>query len=88
LTAISCACRFAHGEITDDWPQIATDELESESDGIAHLDAFGFRYYIPALMLSVLSHYESSSTRVVGAKNSNVQMSGNAIAHASSAQFV
>jgi hypothetical protein len=66
LTAISCACHFAHGEITDDWPQIATDELESESDGIAHLDAFGFRYYIPALMLSVRNHYESSSMRVVG----------------------
>jgi hypothetical protein len=57
---------FAHGEITDDWSQIATDELESESDGIAHLDAFGFCYYIPALMVSVLNHYESSSMRVVG----------------------
>jgi hypothetical protein len=66
LTAVSCACHFAHGEITDDWPQIATDELESESDGIAHLDAFGFRSYIPALMLSVRNHYESSSMRVVG----------------------
>jgi hypothetical protein len=40
------------------------DELESES--IAHLDALGFRYYIPALMLSVLSRYESSNLRVIG----------------------
>jgi hypothetical protein len=56
---------LAHGEITDDWSQIPLDELESESDGIAHLDAFGFRYYIPTLMLSVLNHYESSSMRVI-----------------------
>ena len=41
-------------------------ELQSESDGIAHLDALGFRYYIPALMLSVLNQYESSSMRVIG----------------------
>ena len=55
---------LAHGEITDDWSQVPMDELES--DCIAHLDAFGFRYYIPALMLSVLNHYESSSMRVIG----------------------
>jgi|ERR1700756_1064490 hypothetical protein len=54
------------GEITDDWSLIPMDELESESDGIAHLDALGFRYYIPALMLSVLNHHESSSMRVIG----------------------
>jgi uncharacterized protein DUF6714 len=54
------------GEIADDWSLIQMDELESESDGIAHLDAFGFRYYIPALMLSVINHYESSSMRVIG----------------------
>jgi hypothetical protein len=54
------------GEIIDDWSLIQMDELDSESDGIAHLDAFGFRYYIPALMLSVLNHYESSSMRVIG----------------------
>jgi hypothetical protein len=54
------------GEIADDSSLIQMDELESESDGIAHLDAFGFRYYIPALMLSVIDHYESSSMRVIG----------------------
>jgi hypothetical protein len=52
-------------EITDDWSLIHMGELQSESDGIAHLDALGFRYYIPALMLSVLNHYESSSMRVI-----------------------
>lgn len=56
-----------HREITDDWSRVPLDELESESDGIAHLDALGFRYYIPALMLSVLDHYDSSSIRVIGA---------------------
>jgi len=55
---------LAHGEITDDWSQIPLDELER--DCISHLDALGFRYYIPALMLSVLNHYESSSMRVIG----------------------
>jgi len=40
------------------------DELEG--DCVAHLDAFGFRYDIPALMLSALSHYDSSSMRVIG----------------------
>ncbi|SRR6266480_1478597 len=53
-----------HGEITDDWSRVPVDELER--DCIAHLDALGFRYYIPALMLSVLNDYESSSMRVIG----------------------
>jgi len=40
------------------------DELEIKS--LAHLDALGFRYYIAALMLSVLDRYESSNLRVIG----------------------
>jgi hypothetical protein len=55
---------LGQGEIKDDWSKVPMDELES--DCIAHLDALGFRYYIPALMLSVLDHYESSSMRVIG----------------------
>jgi hypothetical protein len=64
------AVRNAHstsigkGEITNDWSQVSLDELER--DCIALLDAFGFRYYIPALMLSVLDHYDPSSMRVIG----------------------
>jgi hypothetical protein len=54
----------AHQEINDDWSRVSLDELER--DGIAHLDALGFRYYIPALMVSVLNHYDSSSMRVIG----------------------
>jgi len=54
----------AHQEITDDWSRVPAAELERNC--IAHLDALGFRYYIPALMLSVLNHYDSSSMRVIG----------------------
>jgi hypothetical protein len=52
------------GEIVHDWSKVPLDELER--DCTAHLDAAGFRYYIPALMLSVLNHYDSASMRVIG----------------------
>ena len=55
---------IAGREITDDWSRVPQHELERCC--VAHLDALGFRYYIPALMLSVLSHYEPSSMRVIG----------------------
>ena len=55
---------FTQKEIIGDWSQVPLDELERDS--VAHLDALGFRYYIPALMLSVLEHYDSSSMRVIG----------------------
>ena len=45
---------FTQEEIVGDWSQVPLDELEHDS--VAHLDALGFRYYIPALMLSVLEH--------------------------------
>lgn len=54
----------AQGEITNDWSRVPLEELERND--IAHLDAEGFRYYIPALMLSVLNHYDSASMRVIG----------------------
>ena len=54
----------AGAEITDDWSRIPLSELER--DCVAHLDALGFRYYIPALMLSVVDRYEPSSLRVIG----------------------
>jgi hypothetical protein len=50
--------------IIHDSSQVPLDHLER--DCTAHLDAIGFRYYIPALMLSVLDHYESASMRVIG----------------------
>jgi hypothetical protein len=51
-------------EITDDWSRVPFEELER--DCVAHLDPEGFRYYLPALMLSVLSSYDSASMRVIG----------------------
>ncbi len=56
------------GEITEDWSRVPLDELDRGCD--AYLDAEGFRYYIPALMLSVLSHYDPSSMRVIGTLSS------------------
>jgi hypothetical protein len=43
-------------EITDDWSAVPLSELER--DCTAHLDVAGLRYYLPALMLSLLDHYE------------------------------
>ena len=52
------------GEITDSWADVPFSELER--DCIAHLDDEGLRYYLPALMLSLLSNYDPSSMRVIG----------------------
>jgi hypothetical protein len=52
------------GEITNDWSKVPFDELER--DCVAHLDAEGLRYYLPALMLGLLSHYDAGSMRVIG----------------------
>jgi hypothetical protein len=51
-------------EVLDDWSRVSRDELER--DCVAHLDAEGLRYYLPALMLSVLEDYDSTSMRVIG----------------------
>ncbi|HEX8834290.1 MAG TPA: DUF6714 family protein [Abditibacteriaceae bacterium] len=51
-------------DITDDWAALSADTLE-EYCCIPHLDAEGFRYYIPAYMLSVLLRYENSSMRAI-----------------------
>lgn len=42
-------------EITDDWARIP--EAELVCDALAHLDAAGLRYYLPALMLWLLDHH-------------------------------
>ena len=42
-------------ETTDDWTRITESELLC--DALAHLDADGLRYYLPALMLWLLNHY-------------------------------
>ncbi len=56
--------RLKLSEIVDDWVSVPFAELER--DNIAHLDAEGFRYYIPAFMLSLLGQYERASMRVIG----------------------
>jgi hypothetical protein len=43
-------------EITDDWASIP--EAELLRDNVAHLDGNGLRYYLPALMLWLLDHYD------------------------------
>jgi hypothetical protein len=55
-------------EVTDDWAKVPWEELES--DNVAHLDAKGWRYYIPAFMLSVLKEYNAGSMRVIGTLSS------------------
>jgi hypothetical protein len=52
------------GEVTDDWEALPLETLE-RYPLLAHLDARGFRYYIPAFMASVLECYEASSMRVI-----------------------
>lgn len=55
-------------EVTDAWNAVPWAELERNN--IAHLDPEGWRYYIPALMLSVLQQYEPASMRVIGTLSS------------------
>jgi hypothetical protein len=43
-------------EVTEDWTQVPDEELLG--DCIAHMDAEGLRYYLPALMFWLLDHYE------------------------------
>jgi hypothetical protein len=43
-------------EVTEDWNQVPDGELLG--DCIAHMDAEGLRYYLPALMLWLLDHHD------------------------------
>ena len=56
--------QMKQSEIIDDWAKIPFSELERNN--VAHLDAAGFRYYIPALMLSVIDRHDSSSMWMIG----------------------
>jgi SAM-dependent methyltransferase len=58
------AARPEKRRVLDDWSRVSRRELER--DCVAHLDAEGLRYYLPALMLSVLEDYDSTSMRVIG----------------------
>ena len=48
--------RLRASEVTDDWARV--QEWELTRDCIAHLDADGLRYYLPALMLWLLEHFD------------------------------
>jgi hypothetical protein len=43
-------------EVTDDWTRVPEDEVAAAY--VAHLDADGLRFYLPALMLWLLDHYD------------------------------
>jgi hypothetical protein len=43
-------------DLTEDWTAIPDSELLG--DCVAHLDAEGLRYYLPALMIWLLDHYD------------------------------
>lgn len=51
-------------DVTEDWESITLRDLER--DNVAHMDAEGLRYYLPALMISVLGRYDPASMRVIG----------------------
>lgn len=54
-------------EITNDWRALTLSDLDRCQ--VAHLDDKGFRYYIPALMCSLLKSYDISM-RVIGTLSS------------------
>ena len=54
-----------NGEVTSDWERIPMHELERACVG--HFDAEAYRYYIPALAMSVIDGYDGTSMRVIGA---------------------
>ncbi len=42
-------------EVTDDWSAVPDDEIDT--DNLAHMDAEGLRYYLPAFLLRLLRQY-------------------------------
>ena len=49
-------------EVTDDWTRVADSELAR--DCLGHLDFAGRRYYLPALLLWLLDHYDDADPNV------------------------
>lgn len=52
-------------EPDEDWASIPADELD-RAEAIAHLDAEGLRYYLPALMLHLLDDYQPTEMWSIG----------------------
>ena len=55
---------FSDVDIINDWTALSTETLD-HFPYLAHMDAEGFRYYIPAFMLNLIRDYEPSSMRVI-----------------------
>jgi len=55
---------FPDVDISNDWTALSVETLD-HFPHLAHIDAEGFRYYIPAFMLSVIADHEPSSMRVI-----------------------
>jgi len=56
-------------EITDNWESLTLEYLD-QYPTLSYQDAKGFRYYIPAFLLSLLSFYDSGSSRSIGTLSS------------------
>lgn len=56
-------------ENTENWMALSGETLE-QFPYLSYLDAKGFRFYIPAFMLSVLASYQPSSLRVISTLSS------------------
>lgn len=56
--------RLPLSEETEFWDRVTFEGLER--DNIAHFDPEGFRFYLPAFMISVLDQYVPWSMRVIG----------------------
>lgn len=51
-------------DVTDNWAAVPRRELDRGC--IAHLDAEGLRYYLPALAVELVRDYDPASMRVIG----------------------
>jgi hypothetical protein len=60
--SVAALARARDGEIVDDWAALPPDELAR--DNIAQLDGAGLRYYLPALTLWLLDHYDDAAARL------------------------
>jgi hypothetical protein len=60
-TALNALLR---SDVTDDWTAVPASDLDN--DYLAHLDAEGMRYYIPALMLWLLDAYDAGEMATIG----------------------
>lgn len=66
-------------ELTDNWGGVSDAELERAC--VAHLDPEGYRYYIPALALSLIRNPDYASMRFIGTMHSFALRGGDDVYH-------